>query len=205
MTECTNYVNSFSNEIFIKKTKEYREKINQQVSTRVTSDSSPNKDSPSLIDSMIQSFGNEIFIKKTKEYREKINQQVSTRVTSDSSPNKDRPSLINSMIHMIENNECVLTQKEIIGEINWTIIAGMETTAISLSFTMMLLGFHQDVQRKAQQELDALFGDDVERSVSMEDINSLKYTEQVIKESLRLYPVAPFLPRTSTEDIEITN
>nr|CAD7200273.1 unnamed protein product [Timema douglasi] len=37
----------------------------------------------------------------------------------------------------------------------------------------------------------------------MEDLNSLQYTEQVIKESLRLYPAVPFVPRTSTEDIEI--
>nr|CAD7415041.1 unnamed protein product [Timema cristinae] len=153
----------------------------------------------------VNSFGNELFIKKTKEYREKLNQQVSTRATSDSSPNKDRPSLIDSMIHMIENNECVLTKKEIIGEINWTIMAGMETTATSLSVTMMLLGFHQDVQSKVHEELDAVFGDDVERSVSMEDLNHLKYTEQVIKESLRLYPAGPFVPRNTTEDIEITN
>nr|CAD7450796.1 unnamed protein product [Timema bartmani] len=70
---------------------------------------------------------------------------------------------------------------------------------------MMLLGFHQDVQRKVLEELDAVFGEDLERSVSMEDLNNLKYTEQVIKESLRLYPVVPFVPRNTTEDIKITN
>nr|CAD7456858.1 unnamed protein product [Timema tahoe] len=64
-------------------------------------------------------------------------------------------------------------------------------------------GFHQDVQRKVLEELDAVFGDDVERSVTIEDLNNLKYIEQVIKESLRLYPVVPFVPRTSTKDIEI--
>nr|CAD7449177.1 unnamed protein product [Timema bartmani] len=84
-------------------------------------------------------------------------------------------------------------------------MAGMETTATSLSFTMMLLGFHQDVQRKVQEELDAVFGDDVERSVSMEDLNNLEYIEQVIKESLRLYPVVPIVQRTPTEDIKITS
>nr|CAD7615673.1 unnamed protein product [Timema genevievae] len=153
----------------------------------------------------VNSFCNELFVKKTKEYRERINQKVSTRVGSDSSLKKDRPSLIDSMIQLIEKNECPLTRKEIIGEINWTIMAGMETTSTSLSFTMMLLGFHQDVQRKVQEELDAVFGDDLERSVSMEDLNNLKYTEQVIKESLRLYPVVPFVPRNTTEDIKITS
>nr|CAD7452397.1 unnamed protein product [Timema tahoe] len=153
----------------------------------------------------MNSFCNELITRKTKEYRERINQQVSTRVDSDSSPKKDVPSLIDSMIQTIEHNERPFSRKEIIGEINITIMAGMETTATSLSFTMMLLGFHQDVQRKVQEELDAVFGDDVERSISMEDINNLKYIEQVIKESLRLYPVIPFVPRTSTGDIKITS
>nr|CAD7442940.1 unnamed protein product [Timema bartmani] len=148
---------------------------------------------------------NKLFIKRTKEYRSRIDQKVSTRVDSDSSLKKDRPSLIDSMIQMIEHNERPFSRKEIIGEINWTIMAGLDTTSTSLSFTMMLLGFHQDVQRKVQEELDAVFGDDVERSVSMEDLNNLKYIEQVIKESLRLYPVVPFVPRTPTEDIKITN
>nr|CAD7601435.1 unnamed protein product [Timema genevievae] len=53
MIECTNYLNSFSNELFIKRTKEYRERINQQVSTRVDSDNSAKKNRPSLIDSII--------------------------------------------------------------------------------------------------------------------------------------------------------
>nr|CAD7200659.1 unnamed protein product [Timema douglasi] len=107
------------------------------------------------------------------------------------------------MIPLIENNECSFSKKEVTGEINFMLWAEMDTTSTSLSFTMMLLGFHQDVQRKVLEELDAVFGDDVERSVTMEDLNNLKYTEQVIKESLCLYPVVPFVPRTSTEDIEI--
>nr|CAD7200274.1 unnamed protein product [Timema douglasi] len=151
------------------------------------------------------SFSNELINNKMKEYRERTKDPFPTKEHSDSFNKRDQPLLIDSIIEMIGNNECFFSKKEIIGEINNIIMAGMDTTANSLSLTMMLLGFHQDVQRKVQEELDAVFGDDVERSVSMEDLNNLKYTEQVIKESLRLYPAVPFVPRNTTEDIKITN
>lgn len=54
------------------------------------------------------------------------------------------------------------------------------------------------------EELDQVFqGED--RPVTMRDLGELKYLERVIKESLRLYPSAPTVMRTLTEDIEIGN
>nr|CAD7201301.1 unnamed protein product [Timema douglasi] len=147
-------------------------------------------------------FCDEIVSKKTKDYREQ-SKDIKKEEHLESFTKINRPTLLESMIQLIENNECSFSKKEVTGEINFMLWAGMDTTSTSLSFTMMLLGFHQDVQRKVHEELDAVFGDDMERSVSMEDLNNLQYTEQVIKESLRLYPAVPFVPRTSTEDIEI--
>nr|CAD7404719.1 unnamed protein product [Timema poppensis] len=153
----------------------------------------------------MNSFGNELVTRKTKEYRERNEGTSETTGQSEVSIKEEHPSLIDSIIQSIETKKCHFANDEVVGEINFMIWAGMDTTSTSLSFTMMLLGFHQDVQRKVLEELDAVFGDDVERSVSMEDLNNLKYTEQVIKESLRLYPVVPFVPRNTTEDIKITN
>nr|CAD7576509.1 unnamed protein product [Timema californicum] len=153
----------------------------------------------------MNSFGNELVTRKTKEYRERNEGTSETTGQSEVSIKEEHPSLIDSIIQSIETKKCHFANDEVVGEINFMIWAGMDTTSTSLSFTMMLLGFHQDVQRKVLEELDAVFGYDVDRSVSMEDLNNLKYTEQVIKESLRLYPVVPFVPRNTTEDIKITN
>lgn len=37
----------------------------------------------------------------------------------------------------------------------------------------------------------------------MTELNELKYIDYIVKETLRLYPVLPFLTRTTSEDIEL--
>lgn len=52
------------------------------------------------------------------------------------------------------------------------------------------------------EELDqVLQGED--RPLTTRDLGELKYLERVIKECLRLYPSAPVIMRTLTEDLKI--
>jgi len=61
---------------------------------------------------------------------------------------------------------------------------------------------HQDVLKKAQQELDAVVGRD--RLVSETDLPRLTYLTAVIKETFRLHPSTPLsLPRVAAEECEV--
>ncbi|XP_042302569.1 cholesterol 24-hydroxylase-like isoform X2 [Sceloporus undulatus] len=79
-------------------------------------------------------------------------------------------------------------------------VAGHETTANQLSFTVMELGRQPDIVAKLQAEVDEVIG--VKRDIAYEDLGKLKYLSQVLKEVLRLYPPAPHTIRwTKSENI----
>lgn len=56
-------------------------------------------------------------------------------------------------------------------------------------------------QEKVVEELDRVLHDD--EPVTTKVLGELKYLERVVKESLRLYPSAPLLMRTLSEDLQI--
>uniref|UniRef100_A0A8B9U0W5 Cholesterol 24-hydroxylase n=1 Tax=Anas zonorhyncha TaxID=75864 RepID=A0A8B9U0W5_9AVES len=68
-------------------------------------------------------------------------------------------------------------------------VAGHETTANQLSFTVMALAQHPEIMERVQAEVDEVLG--AKRDISYEDLGKLKYLSQVLKESLRLYPPVP--------------
>lgn len=57
---------------------------------------------------------------------------------------------------------------------------------------------HPEIQRKAQQEIDTEVGS--ERLPLIEDIGSLPYINNVLKEALRFASVIPVIPRSLDED-----
>ncbi|XP_072301020.1 cholesterol 24-hydroxylase-like [Eucyclogobius newberryi] len=80
-------------------------------------------------------------------------------------------------------------------------IAGQETTANQLGFCIMELGRHPDILEKVRKEVDEVIG--MKREISYDDLGSLTYLSQVLKETLRIYPTAPGTSRTLLEDMVI--
>ena len=80
---------------------------------------------------------------------------------------------------------------------------GHDTTAATMTWFLHCISLHPDEQEKLFDELDRVFGDDTERPCTMQDCSQLKYLECCIKETLRLYPSAPFVARRLTEDVQI--
>lgn len=75
--------------------------------------------------------------------------------------------------------------------------AGHETTANGMTWTFYLLSKHPEVARKLEAELDTVLGD---RLPTVADLERLPYTQQVLRESMRLFPPVWSLARLSTED-----
>jgi len=79
------------------------------------------------------------------------------------------------------------------------ILAGHETTANALTWTLFLLAQHPQVAERLKDELDRVLGG---RAPQPEDYPNLKYAEMVLSESMRLYPPAWGIARTVIETYE---
>lgn len=79
--------------------------------------------------------------------------------------------------------------------------AAADTTVITLTgFTLAMIQF-PEVQRKAQEEIDAVVGTD--RLPTFDDRESLPYVDAIIKEALRWWPIAPLgFPHVAEAEIE---
>lgn len=93
-----------------------------------------------------------------------------------------------------------MTTEEIRDNLLTFIVAGHETTALTLSWALYLCAFDPAVQDAARAEAQAVLGT---RSATAEDVPHLPFVRQVIDETLRLYPPAAFLSRTAQKNDEL--
>ncbi|MCG8315489.1 MAG: cytochrome P450 [Pseudomonadales bacterium] len=93
-----------------------------------------------------------------------------------------------------------LSDKEIRDQLMTLFLAGHETTSHALTWTWYLLSKYPEVEKKLHQELDQVLAG---RIPTYEDLSALPYTEQVIKEAMRLYPPAYVLARRARRDTEV--
>ena len=104
-----------------------------------------------------------------------------------------------SMLLEVEDADTAerMTDKQLRDEVLTIFIAGHETTANALAFTLYLLAKHPDVKKRVQQEVaDVLTG----AELTYDLLNKLEYTTMVIKESMRLYPPAWVTVREAAKD-----
>ncbi|KAI8920458.1 cytochrome P450 [Entophlyctis helioformis] len=95
-----------------------------------------------------------------------------------------------------------LSEDEIIGETLTMFVAGHETTANSMTFIIMVLCQNSDVMAKVVAEIDRVYAA-IDGTVTTENLFEFKYLDWVIKETMRLYPVVPFIARESAKPVTL--
>ncbi|MCH8318378.1 MAG: cytochrome P450 [Bacteroidetes bacterium] len=93
-----------------------------------------------------------------------------------------------------------MSTEQLRDEVMTIFVAGHETTANALTWTFYLLSSHPEVEEKLHRELKEVLNG---KTPEMEDIPKLKYTLQVIEESMRLFPPAWVIGRRALDDDEI--
>ncbi|TLD88119.1 cytochrome P450 [Helicobacter sp. MIT 05-5294] len=92
--------------------------------------------------------------------------------------------------------------EEILDQVAMLFLAGHETSASALTWTLYILSISPKEQEKAYQEIHSIAGDE---KLNLQHIRKLKYVANIFKESLRLYPPVGFFARTANEEVKIQN
>ncbi|KAK7603328.1 hypothetical protein V9T40_003327 [Parthenolecanium corni] len=94
------------------------------------------------------------------------------------------------------------TDEEIENEVETFMFAGQDTIVATLSFCLFELSQHSDIQDRCYNEIINVIGENLENT-NVQDFKNLKYLENVINETLRLYTPVPLIARKVEEDIRL--
>jgi cytochrome P450 len=112
----------------------------------------------------------------------------------------DHGDLLSMLLLARDENGAGLTDDQVMDHALTLYMAGHETSAMALTWVFLELARHPEIAAKVQQEVDAVLKG---RKPTLGDLINLPFTLQVIKETLRLYPVSYTGGRTPTGDVEI--
>ncbi|CAI6353544.1 unnamed protein product [Macrosiphum euphorbiae] len=134
-------------------------------------------------------------IKERKDNFRLFNNQTSdankNEIHHEKKPNR---ALLDLLIEVSEDGT-VLSDEDIQEEVDTFMFAGVDTTSVTLSFIMYVLGKHPHVQDKIVEELNQKIPNFGDGNLTVNMLSSLDYLGRTIKEVLRLYPSVPFIGR----------
>ena len=109
----------------------------------------------------------------------------------------ERTDVLSLLIAARDDENRGMTDAELVGQATILFGASFETTASSLTWTLLLLGQHPAVMHKLMDELDQVLAGAVP---TREQLPQLPYLDCVIKESMRILPPVPFTIRAASRD-----
>jgi len=113
----------------------------------------------------------------------------------------DRPKDMLTMLLLAEDDPDVeYPDNQIRDEVATFLIAGHETTALSLTYTQTLLSQHPEVRQRVREEANEVIG---EETPTYDHVSELEYTGRVFQEALRLYPAAWAVFRQASADVRL--
>ena len=131
--------------------------------------------------------------------RKRIDAVVYRMIDAHQRSGLDRGSLLDLMLAASPANDQT-SRQSLRDQVITIFLAGYETVANALSWTWYLLSENPDCEARLHREVDAVFAG---RLPEAADVSRLRYTENVMAESLRLYPPAWAMGRYARNDFAL--
>nr|AVX32606.1 cytochrome P450 VoCYP81Q5 [Valeriana officinalis] len=115
---------------------------------------------------------------------------------------KNKNTMVDHLLSLQESEPEYYTDEIIKGLMIVMVTAGTDTSSVTVEWAMSLLLNHPEILKKARAEIDKEVGES--RLVDEPDLPKLPYLQNIILETLRMFPSAPLLiPHESSEDFKL--
>eukprot|EP00297_Palpitomonas_bilix_P003770 CAMPEP_0113912384 /NCGR_PEP_ID=MMETSP0780_2-20120614/28897_1 /TAXON_ID=652834 /ORGANISM="Palpitomonas bilix" /LENGTH=586 /DNA_ID=CAMNT_0000909337 /DNA_START=488 /DNA_END=2248 /DNA_ORIENTATION=- /assembly_acc=CAM_ASM_000599 len=111
--------------------------------------------------------------------------------------------LLSFMLTAEDDNGQKLSETNMIDQVVTFMIAGHDTTANALCWTLYEIWKHPEVEKKVVDELFEVVGDDLDRLPTPDELQRMDYLTKVLKEVLRLHPPVGVLSKRCLKETEI--
>ncbi|XP_055846865.1 cytochrome P450 4d8-like isoform X2 [Episyrphus balteatus] len=144
-------------------------------------------------------------IKVIEEHRKALkdelqNQENGNHISNEGVESKERMALLDVLLQSTCEGK-PLTNEDIREEVDTFMFEGHDTTTSAISFALSQIARHSNVQEKLYEEICEILDKEEDNCISYRVLQELKYTEGVIKETLRLYPPVPVIARELLQDM----
>jgi cytochrome P450 len=112
----------------------------------------------------------------------------------------DAPDMLTLLLRAEDDPDIEFPNNQIRDEVATFLIAGHETTALSLTYTLSLLSWNPETRKRVRAEAAEALS---EGPPTHDDLTALTYTKRAYREALRLYPPAWAVFRRANGDAEL--
>lgn len=141
------------------------------------------------------------FNRRFDRARAGVRATINTAVDELQASGHDTGDMLSMLLRAVdEETGEPLTGDQICSEILTLAVAGTETTASVLSWTLYELARHPGIEARVLAELDEVLGG---RPVAFDDVTRLPYLNRVITETLRLHHPGWLVTRRTTEETRL--
>lgn len=128
--------------------------------------------------------------------------QARTRLRDEPLQSEQPPrNLLEAMIIAADQPDSGLGDSQVVGNVLTMLLAGEDTTANTLAWMVHLLKLNPHTLRRLQEEVRTLAPDPTQ--FTMELMDSLPYLDACASETMRLKPVAPFMPLMALRESQV--
>jgi len=130
----------------------------------------------------------------------RMDRLIARMIDEHRAPGAEGDDLLGALMRARDERGRAMSDRQLRDETITMLLAGHETTALSLTWTLWLLATHPEVDATVAEEVNGVLGD---RPPGPDDLERMPALRRAIHESLRLYPPAYSFGRETVEDLRI--